>query len=222
MSSKIGIALLLSVILACVLHFGFISGETTRPIAVPIDVVATAVPLNRKNPKMANIGRLRYVKGWVLTSDDPGFGGFSGLVVDQDQNGLTAISDRGDWFTALLDIGADAPVTNAKLIAYQDKQWVDIKNDLDTESVIRWGDDLLVSFEQRHKLELVNEPGGKARRFAWADNMDFSEMPENGGMEAIVRLSHGELLVFSERGRDKKGLCKAWLVTADSSESLLP
>ena len=48
---------------------------------------------------MQHVGKLRFLGGLDLRSDEPAFGGLSGLSVTADGR-LAAVSDRGHWFTA--------------------------------------------------------------------------------------------------------------------------
>ena len=57
---------------------------------------AEAVPLNPDDPSQLELGPLRYLGGWRLTSDDRRFGAISGLAVDGDR--LLGLSDQGILF----------------------------------------------------------------------------------------------------------------------------
>jgi hypothetical protein len=69
--------------------------------AAAIDVQATPLPLNPRDPAQAVVGRLRYMGGLHLTSSDPRFGGLSGLRWQDGQ--LLAVSDEGDFFRMTLE-----------------------------------------------------------------------------------------------------------------------
>src|SRR5690349_6110688 len=64
-------------------------------VARPDKISITATPIALDPGDAANrvIGRLRYLQGWTLTSNDPRFGG------------LSALSVRGDHFLGLSDTG---------------------------------------------------------------------------------------------------------------------
>ena len=74
------------------------NGKAEEPY--PVSVSATPLPLNLEDPAQTSVGQLTYRGGFVLTANDPNFGGFSGLLVDPDGRGLLAITDRGYWFSA--------------------------------------------------------------------------------------------------------------------------
>jgi hypothetical protein len=76
------------------LLFSF-GSAVARPHSSAID----AVPLALDPGDMANqlVGRLRYVQGWVLTSNDPRFGGLSSLSVGAGH--FIALSDTGWLFS---------------------------------------------------------------------------------------------------------------------------
>ena len=72
------------------------------PASEVITVKATAIALNSKDPAQQTVGRLRYMGGLVLRSDDKRFGGISGLrwiAYRQSSDGKSALAVRlaSDW-----------------------------------------------------------------------------------------------------------------------------
>jgi hypothetical protein len=71
----------------------------------PIDITIKASPLAQfggREPDSAKVGRLLFESGLELTSDYDGFGGLSGLAVSADGRQLTALTDAGQWLSALI------------------------------------------------------------------------------------------------------------------------
>src|SRR4051812_36902038 len=72
-----------------------VGSAVARPRSSQID--AAPLALDRGDPTNRLIGRLRYVQGWVLTSNDSRFGGLSSLAVGGDH--ILALSDTGWLFS---------------------------------------------------------------------------------------------------------------------------
>lgn len=77
-----------------------------------ISLTASPVALQALNPLRTSIGRLSFVTGFHLTSEDKRFGGLSGLDI-LDNGNLVAVSDTGDFV------------------------WIDLKDDGLTPSALR-------------------------------------------------------------------------------------
>jgi len=189
-------------------------------VGLPVEIVVMASELPFGQPFATKPGEptVRFASGWALTSNHEAFGGFSGLVVDNENNELVAISDKGDWWQAPFKAKGFSPPTTGVMQGYSPGTIAD-KKDLDAESLIKFDDGFLVSFEHNHRLEFVKEAGtaGVAPKLA---AIDFSGVSMNSGMEAITRLKSGQLLAFAERGRDVSGRQKAWLVSAGTVDDI--
>src|SRR3546814_14614633 len=75
--------------------------------AEPIAVRDAVLELNPEAPQELRLGRLDYLGGLIIASDDGRFGGYSGLAVDHDGRGLGALSDTGHWLHMDLDRKSD-------------------------------------------------------------------------------------------------------------------
>lgn len=69
-----------------------LKAEDSRPLALR----AKPISLQAINPSRKTVGALTYVGGFHLTTDDPGFGGWSGLET-LDDGRLLAVSDTGHY-----------------------------------------------------------------------------------------------------------------------------
>ncbi|WP_068084036.1 esterase-like activity of phytase family protein [Polycladidibacter stylochi] len=91
--------------------------STYRPDGQTIEI--TAAKLDGFDPDdtaETSFGKLTFLGGLELNSNERWFGGFSGLIVSPDGKKLTAVSDRALWFTADLvqaKNGAPLKLTNA-------------------------------------------------------------------------------------------------------------
>lgn len=184
-----------------------------------LQVAAEPVVLDPDNAAVTQAGEVRYVAGWALTADSDDFGGFSSMIVSRDGAKLTAVSDKGDWLTADLSMGADAPLTAAVLLPALNKSG-DAKKDNDAESLVEYKGGLLVGFENNHRLEEFQKAGGESKPSDLMAHADFSGLSRNGGIEAMTVLQNGSLLIFAEKGQDQQGTLPAWILTADGSQDL--
>lgn len=195
---------------------GFSGGEKDLATLVDIQVTAVSIPLDPSQPSRRTVGKTEYVGGWALTSPSKSFGGFSGLMVTPENNSLLAINDRGEWWQASFDTrNMQQPPSNNKVLPYEGVANEGAKVDLDAESIIPYNNGVLISFEQRHRLEWVPSPGSVAKAPGFMLSASFAGISDNGGMEAITLTHDGKLLAFAERGLDQAGMLKAWLSTSD-------
>ncbi len=219
----VGLVLMAAVAVGAIIITGYsyhLVDAAAEADGLPVEIIVVASELPRDQPLAAKSGdpKVRFEGGWALTSRHKDFGGFSGLVVDSENNSLVAISDKGDWWQASFDARGFSPPAAGIMQGYSPGMVAD-KKDLDAESLIRFEGGFLVSFEHNHRLEFVKEAGtaGVAPPLA---AINFGGVSMNSGMEAITRLESGQLLAFAERGRDGGGRQKAWLVSADKVDNI--
>jgi hypothetical protein len=182
----------------------------------PVTVRDAVLELNPEAPQETRLGRLDYLGGLILASDDPRFGGYSGMAVDRDGRGLWALSDTGHWLR--LDFATDAAGLPLHVVAADYRPLRDAhgaalagKHDSDAESLRHAADgSWLVAFERRHRIWRYAEPGGRAVE-AVPLPASVDDQPENGGLEAIAVLPGDGLLLLSEEKRVGPGRGAAWL-----------
>jgi hypothetical protein len=146
--------------------------------------------------------RLVFVEGWTLASEDPEFGGISGLLAEEGD--LLAVSDRGALIR--LDgarIGAPVRARIAPLPRGCGNPTLKIERDSESIATDPRSGRYWVGFEWRNAL-CVTGPGGQGGRIFRPRAL--ADWPRTGGPEAMTRLSNGGLLVLAERppggGRD--------------------
>lgn len=185
--------------------------------------MVAAQPLPRSGPialpapraAIARAWGLRPLGGLVLDTSPWGFGGFSGLHLAPDLT-LTAVSDRGHWWRARLDLGAEgAPrgvlgVRHGRLRDAAGAPLRGIRN-FDAEALTRLDNgDWLVGFERRHRIQRHRHLEGPGSPFPMPPGL--AEAPNNGGLEALTQLANGRLLALAEAlPGNAPGTRRAWL-----------
>jgi len=185
--------------------------EQWRAVAVEVAPVTLGVE---------SVGALRFRGGIEISSDDPLFGGLSGIEV-LDDNRILAISDNGDWFEAQLlldEAGALIGVSDVRTAFMRDEdgRLFPSKATGDSEDLAQLPDGrFAVSFEQTQTIRIYDfnrdGPFGAARLGPRLDGV--ARLPSNVGLEALTATSDGALLVGAEGGG---GATPLWIAPLDA------
>ncbi len=207
--------------LLCVaVGLGLIGLAIAQPRVRPgreITLTSQTVPLSATEPKADQVGSLRFVWGVALRSEDKGFGGLSGLMVEPYERGqkIVAVTDQGDRFTARLvlendrlrgvEAGTLEPLANLEGLSVSGKLFGD------AESMTRLPDGrVLVGFEQRHRIWAYGpELTGPAKVFETPPAL--AGAPANGGLESLANWPDGRILMITERLKTEAGNLAAFL-----------
>jgi hypothetical protein len=192
------------------------SGAADAPDS--IEIFLRPVALDTRDPAVDRVGRLIYRGGYSLTANDPRFGGWSDLDISDDGTRLTSISDRGFWFDASLEHDAQggmAQLTDARLgclLNLSGYRQPGIRGDAEGLSRSPEGG-FLVSYERRHRIWYYPpaEPPFSIVPKAVPMPAEAAKMPENGGIETLVRLPGGRILAISEELLTEDGANIGWL-----------
>ncbi|MBB6125108.1 esterase-like activity of phytase family protein [Sphingobium subterraneum] len=168
------------------------------PPAGPVTVTATPLTLMSSQPAVDHLGSLHFIAAWHLKSPDPSFGGISSLLVEPDGQ-LLGLSDTG----LLTGLGRP-PASGGKQVIRslpvfeRERHWPRFK--MDTESMVTnpktgrsW-----VGFELQQRI--CRYSAGFTQVEACRVWPEMMRWPSTGGPEAMVRLTDGRFLVFSEMG----------------------
>jgi hypothetical protein len=169
------------------------------------------------NPKINQIGQLQFEKAWELLSDNPDFGGISGLTTLPDGR-FIGLSDAGTLigFGLTDNLRADhpfiAPLPEAYGVnkTFEDRDSESIASDPATGTF--W-----VSYEHRNMIRRFTPS------FSRSDGMvqpaEMRAWPGNSGAEALVRMADGRFIAFSEGATQTDGSYQAILFSGDPVEA---
>ncbi|MBY8978221.1 esterase-like activity of phytase family protein [Rhodobacteraceae bacterium NNCM2] len=167
-------------------------------------VIITATPVE---VPATHLTGLTPAGAWHLTGDNEWFGGLSGLMIEGDE--MIAVSDKAHLLRARIGLeGDELSLNDATLWHLRDSNDYLLDHlEGDAESIAYDGDDLMISFERDHRIERFGPDG---RLSDPVEGLDFSDLNDNGGIEAMVTLPDGRLLALAETWVD--GASLVWLI----------
>ena len=159
--------------------------------ASPLTITATGIERGPQEAQDEALSGMRFAGAWHLTSDEPNFGGLSGL--DTLRSGsLLAVSDAGAWVWIGIDPETGAP-DGLGSIGYMrgaDGKFLPNKRAADAEGLVFKDGLALVSFEQTHRIDAFDLEGcgaqARAARVADLPNrINGKRVRANKGPEAL-------------------------------------
>lgn len=185
--------------------------------AQPIDV------FNRGEPERRRFGALEFRGGLILTSAEERFGGISGIRLAPNGERFLAITDRGYWLRGSLTIDGDKPVgiANAEMApmlaagggTLEGRGW------FDTEAIAADGQTFYIGVERANRILRfdVGKGGLLAPGQLVTAPAAIRTLPHNQGIEGMAYVPKGRplagtLIAISERGLDKAGNIRAFLI----------
>lgn len=210
-----------------------ISALKAAPISISVDAQPIA-SFARSGPDRP-LGKLKFLGGLVLTSPSPYFGGWSGLLLDDEAKTFLALSDSGVWMSGSLTyVGRRlSGVRNARLGPLLDRSGRPLphRRDRDSESIALEAGTLehgsvMIGFEGRHRIERyeLNPNGIAAGNTALRIPPLARRMDPNKGFEALTIMKGGPYqgwpVAFSERLYDPERNLTGWLWTKTGPRTL--
>jgi hypothetical protein len=193
-------------------------------VAKDITVTATPILLNAGDPQQTRVDSLEFVAGFVLKSDTPEWGGYSGMIMAPDGSQLVAISDVGHWLKLALQHDGEGRLTGigaARIEPLLDEEGKPLasKDWSDAEAIARLPNgDFIVAFERHHRLwryaSADGVPAGPAQPVAAPEAI--TALPDNSGIEAVAVMPDGRLILAAEGGADPVKGARVWIRTGQS------
>ncbi|MET1111348.1 MAG: esterase-like activity of phytase family protein [Allosphingosinicella sp.] len=153
----------------------------------------TPVALRGEAPDDRRLGRLLYLGGWVVTSNDARLGGLSALHVEAGE--ALALSDAG-WRVRFPMPPARGPVKAELAFIREGPGPPGDKIYRDVESLAVAAGQAWLGYEQSNQLWRYDRRSFQRRSSAAPPAM--REWSDNAGPEAMVRLPDGRFLIFAE------------------------
>ncbi len=199
----------IALMLLCVPTF---SGISRLPLFGPaVSFSASPVPLDSKHPARRRLGALIFERGYRLTSSDPGFGGFSSLVVDRGH--FLLLNDGGNFMRFSLDSsGILSARSSGFLLGGPSRGWEKRDRDSESMSYDPVSRRLWVGFENFN--EIWRYSPGLARAETHSAPPLMRRWPRNLGAESMVRLGNGQFVVIAEANPWPHGIGRAAILFA--------
>ena len=196
-------------------HPGLSPGIATGPL----NVSATALPLEKAAADPHAIGPLRLTGAWHLTSPREVFGGISALMV-QDSGRLAGLSDSGELF----DIAVPEPVRGGAVRSLPrlaaERDWPRWKMDSESLAHDQATGRSWVGFEH---LQRICRYGPNFRTIeGCVEPPEMQGWPSTGSIESLVRLGDGRFLAIAEMAVDRSGAFQALLWQGDPVDKATP
>ncbi|MHA6723225.1 esterase-like activity of phytase family protein [Sphingomonas sp. RS2018] len=170
------------------------------------------VALDADDPARDRVGRLRYLGGVHLTSDDPAFGGFSAMSIVGDR--FTLLGDGGLLYA--FTMGDDWRPRDERFLALPGgpgSGWMKQDRDSESMAVDPTTGQIWVGFERANAIWRYAPDFARPERSVQLAAM--RDWPENGGAETMVRLSDGRFVVLAETARVTGGGRQALMLSGD-------
>jgi hypothetical protein len=163
-------------------------------------------------------GRLTYVGGFAMTSDNRNFGALSSIrMLDGSGTKFAAVADTGFFITGAIERDASLKPIGISALNFQELPDIEgnISNskwEVDSESLVVDGDEVVIGFERIHRL--VKFPFDGVSLGKTTGKIDFlipeNELRGNRGFETMARAPkdsplQGALVAVSEKSIDKEG-----------------
>lgn len=172
---------------------------------------AEPVALAPARPGQRRLGRLLFLEGWWLRSNDPRFGGVSAMQVAD--GGLTGLTDAGRLYQfAVPKRAGNMPLRGRWLNGGTGAR----KEARDTEAMAAAAPKAWISYERQNMV--VRYDSRTWRVEALARPAAMRRWPLNAGAEAMLRLDDGRFLIFCEGRRSEGGVTPAVLFEGDPAE----
>ena len=203
--------------------------QTSRYALAPTRIEIGATPItsfDNHDPSQIRFGALEFRGGLELTSNNPAFGGISGLHIEPDGAHFLAVTDRGSWLRGRIVYRDGKPVgiTDAEMapILGSDGKPLAARGWYDTESLTERDGIFYVGIERVEQIVRLDyrRDGFKARAEPITVPPDFKTFKYNKSLECLTASPQGSpfagaLIVVTERSLDARGNLRSFLLDGD-------
>ncbi|MEO1043209.1 MAG: esterase-like activity of phytase family protein [Pseudomonadota bacterium] len=170
--------------------------------AATVQSAVTVTPMPLPGPEATGLGCLTMTSAHSLSGDST-FGGFSGMVLDQETGNLLLLADNGrirELNLSLTESGEVTGVTGGASHSILDESGRALaKRNGDTEALTPWRGGYLVTRERVHDALLIERQGGDfVITETIADLSGGAALSNNGGYEAAAAIGNDQAIFISE------------------------
>lgn len=193
-----------------------------------VQINSRLIPNFRVGSDQTRFGDFEFVGGLELSSPSAALGAMSGIRLSADRNRFLGVMDTGSWYAGRFERGPDgeligiadftvSPILDAEGESSEEKWRVD------AEGLAVRGEEVLVSFERRSRVDVypANAPGSSRPSASLPLQIPLKELRNNRGLEAIMvapaaSALAGEVVVVSEKSLNASGDIYAAVLTGPS------
>jgi hypothetical protein len=191
-----------------------------------IEINATPITsFDNRDASLTRFGDLEFRGGLVLASNNPAFGGLSGIYVEADGSHFIALTDRGSWLRRRIVYRDGRPVgiADAEIAPMlgPDGKPLAAQGWHDAESVGERDGMLYVGIERVEQIVRFDyrRDGLLARGQPIKVPPDFKTFTYNKGLECLAALRQGllagDLIAITERSLDSAGNLRGFVLAGD-------
>ena len=180
----------------------FFTNSIASELGTPLELKSTETDLFPTDFENISLNKLKFVSGIEVTSNNPDFGGLSGLIINEDKS-LIAVGDQGIWLTAKIKDdgkGKLVDIINGRLGHLKNNKNNPLyklgKSYIDAESIESYNNKFVVSFERNHRILIFDDIFSNSEIFY--DRIKYLDLPDNGGIEAMAPLKNNSIFLLSE------------------------
>jgi len=193
-----------------------------------IQINSRLIPNFRVGSDQTRFGDFEFMGGLELSSPSAALGAMSAIRLSADRNRFLGVMDTGFWYAGRFERGADgeligiadftvSPILDAEGESSEEKWRVD------AEGLAVRGEEVLVSFERRSRVDVypANAPGSSRPSGSLPLQIPLKELRNNRGLEAIMvapeaSVLAGQVVVVSEKSLNASGDIYAAVLTGPS------
>ena len=192
-----------------------------------IEIEARPIPsFDNRDPSLMRFGTLEFRGGLELTSNNPAFGGLSGLHIEPDGAHFLAITDHGSWLRGRIVYRDGKPVAIADAemapILGSDGKPLAARGWYDAESLTERDGVFYIGIERVEQIVRLDyrRDGLRARGEPIKVPPDFKTFKYNKSLECLAAPPSGAalagaLIVVTERSLDSRGNLRSFVLDGD-------
>ncbi|WP_425602914.1 esterase-like activity of phytase family protein [Hoeflea algicola] len=193
-----------------------------------IDIRSRLIETFKVGSDQTRFGDFEFVGGLELSSSNSALGAMSAIRLSADRQRFLGVMDTGFWYAGRLDRDEQNRMVGVRdfkvsPILGLDGQPSREKWRFDAEGMVLRGDEVLVSFERLHRVDIypANAPGNAKPTGSLPLQIPLSEFRGNRGLEAVMVAPDssslaGAVVAVSEMSLDTNGNIFAAILTGPS------